>query len=215
MFTFNLGGEAKREEASYIEKNILAVRGFSICLMERNIRFLGVRCRRGAKKVGKPNQPNWWSNHLLCQKHFANSFSQTSILLLLLQQCWFGTIFTFHSLNEKVWVRFWALGDLFSEGRNVNVKASVSLYVSSTFWAIGHRFDGDLICMRKALNCSLHTHTHGNGHQLLDFQDLYALSRNYWNLHTSDTNPSISSKERLGNDLGDPQNSWVRITTRA
>ena len=35
----------------------------------------------------------------------------------------------------------------------------------SNIWAIGHRFDADLICMRKTLNCSLHTHTHGNGHQ--------------------------------------------------
>ena len=134
-----------------------------------------------------------------CQLVFTN-FNSVTVTTAMLIRYYF-----YFPFIEWEGVRFWALGDLFSEGRNVNVKASVSLYVSSTFWAIGHRFDGDLICMRKALNCSLHTHTHGNGHQLLDFQDLYALSRNYWNLHTSDTNPSISSKERLGNDLGDPQ----------
>ena len=36
----------------------------------------------------------------------------------------------------------------------------------SSFWPIGHRFDGDLICMRKTQNCPLHTHIHGNGHQV-------------------------------------------------
>ena len=49
----------------------------------------------------------------------------------------------------------------------IREKYNWSIAQRSSFWPIGHRFDADLICMRKTPNCPLHTHIHGNGHQVV------------------------------------------------
>ena len=101
MFTFNLGGEAKREEASYIEKNILAARVFNLLDGEKYSLF-GCGAGEVLRKLASPANPT--DDPIICS---AKNILPTRFHKLQFCYCYCSNadsvlFFPFHSLNEKV-----------------------------------------------------------------------------------------------------------------